>query len=126
MVPGLSLPLTSSHALFLLNLASDSEIFVVDPTLREEQVREGDMTLTINQHKEICALSKAGGAPLEFDTVVHCARIATVRVLEITKRIEQALIDDQELRFGGLSHPSRQVMVMNLIMLCLALTGNEQ
>jgi exosome complex component RRP45 len=71
---------------------------VVDPTFLEEQVKEGDMTITLNVHKEVCALSKAGGIPMEIDQILQCTKIAVVKVAEITAQIQAALESDAKKR----------------------------
>ncbi|OAD81394.1 hypothetical protein PHYBLDRAFT_25590 [Phycomyces blakesleeanus NRRL 1555(-)] len=76
----------------------NGEYLTVDPSYLEEQVKEGDMTITMNIHKEICALSKAGGIPLEMDQVLRCSQIALVKVTEITEQIKKALEDDKAAR----------------------------
>jgi len=76
----------------------NGELLVVDPNLLEEQIRAGDMTITMNAHKEICALSKAGGIPLEMDQVMRCSKTAAVKVAEITEQIQQCLKADLERR----------------------------
>lgn len=74
------------------------ELLVVDPSIIEEQIREGDMTVAMNIHKEICALSKAGGIPLEMDQIIRCSKIATTKTAEITELIQKALADDKAKR----------------------------
>ncbi|KAI9308376.1 ribosomal protein S5 domain 2-type protein [Cunninghamella echinulata] len=80
------------------NFFDKGELLVVDPTYLEEKLKEGDMTITMNIHKEICALSKSGGIPLEMDQVLRCSQIAQVRVTEITELIQKALEDDKASR----------------------------
>lgn len=75
-----------------------SELLVVDPNYLEEKVKEGDMTITMNIHKEICALSKAGGIPLEMDQVLRCSQIALVKVNDATECIQKALEQDRQAR----------------------------
>ncbi|CAJ0645592.1 3916_t:CDS:2 [Entrophospora sp. SA101] len=60
-------PLSVHHMPICVTFAffENGEHFVVDPTLQEEQTKSGDMTITLNDHKEIFALSKAGGVALE-------------------------------------------------------------
>lgn len=76
----------------------NSELLVVDPSYLEEQAKEGDMTITMNIHKEICALSKAGGIPLEMDQVLRCSQIAILKVTEIDELIKKVLEEDKESR----------------------------
>lgn len=64
---------------------------MVDPNLKEEQCMDGRMTFTLNSHREICAVQKAGGIPLSVGTILQCARIAAVKVEEITEIIQESL-----------------------------------
>ncbi|KAI8388656.1 ribosomal protein S5 domain 2-type protein [Radiomyces spectabilis] len=77
---------------------ANGELMVVDPTYLEEQVQEGSMTITMNIHKEICTLSKAGGIPLEMDQVLRCSQVALVKVTDVTEQIQKALADDKVAR----------------------------
>ncbi|KAL1914767.1 uncharacterized protein VTP21DRAFT_8025 [Calcarisporiella thermophila] len=72
----------------------NGSLLVVDPLLLEEQVLEGDMTITINGHNEICALSKAGGIPLLADQIQRCLTIAAAKTAEITEIIQRELEED--------------------------------
>lgn len=72
-----------------------SELLVVDPNHLEEQCKEGNMTITMNINKEICALSKAGGIPLEMDQVLRCSQIALIKVTEVTELIQKTLQDNK-------------------------------
>ena len=77
---------------------------VLDPTLLEEQVRTGQMVVTMNTHRELCALSKTGGVPLEMDQVLRCCDIAFARVTAITEQIQTVLKEDEqrrEAKLGG-------------------------
>ncbi|KAI8336271.1 ribosomal protein S5 domain 2-type protein [Chlamydoabsidia padenii] len=80
------------------NFFDNGNLLVVDPSYLEEQVKQGDMTITMNIHKEICALSKAGGIPLEMDQLLRCSQIAQVKVADISELIQKALEDDKASR----------------------------
>lgn len=56
------------------------------------------MTITMNSHKEICALSKAGGIPLEMDQVLRCSQIAIIKVTEVDEMIKKVLDEDKAAR----------------------------
>ncbi|CAB4384356.1 hypothetical protein RhiirA5_295085 [Rhizophagus irregularis] len=86
-------PLSIHHMPICVTFAffENGEYVVVDPTLQEEQIRQGDMTMTLNIHKEICALSKAGGTPLKMETIINCSQIATTKAKWITEQIQAAL-----------------------------------
>ncbi|KAI8881549.1 hypothetical protein K501DRAFT_252983 [Backusella circina FSU 941] len=93
-------PLSIHHIPICITFAffKNGELLVVDPNYLEQQSKEGDMTITMNIHKEICALSKAGGIPLEMDQVLRCSQIAVIKVTEVTELIQKTLEDDKEAR----------------------------
>ncbi|KAI8372547.1 ribosomal protein S5 domain 2-type protein [Choanephora cucurbitarum] len=90
-------PLTIHHIPICITFAfyDKGERLVVDPNYLEGQTKEGDMTITMNIHKEICALSKAGGIPLEMDQVLRCSQIAIIKVTEIDELIKRVLEEDK-------------------------------
>ncbi|KAI8049592.1 ribosomal protein S5 domain 2-type protein [Syncephalis plumigaleata] len=67
------------------------EQLVVDPSYLEERLQDGDMTVTVNTHRELCALSKAGGAPLPSEQILRCIQLATAKGAEITELIQNAV-----------------------------------
>ncbi|KAI9332311.1 hypothetical protein DFJ73DRAFT_897510 [Zopfochytrium polystomum] len=69
---------------------------VVDPSHEEELCQDGDMTIVVNTHREVCALSKAGGAPLGMSQIVRCAEVAAVKASEMTEMIRNALSQPQK------------------------------
>ncbi|CDS06032.1 hypothetical protein LRAMOSA08560 [Lichtheimia ramosa] len=93
-------PLSIHHIPICVTFAffDKGQLMVVDPNYLEEKVRVGTMTITMNIHKEICALSKAGGIPLEMDQVLRCSQIAVVKVSETTELIQKALEEDKAAR----------------------------
>jgi exosome complex component RRP45 len=64
---------------------------LVDPMLKEEQVAEGTMSVTLNVHREVCAIQKAGGAAVSPATISRCCKIAAVKAAEITSLLRDAL-----------------------------------
>ncbi|KAJ2077357.1 3'-5'-exoribonuclease [Coemansia sp. RSA 988] len=64
---------------------------VVDTNLLEEQTQVSSFTITLNSHREICALNKAGGIPLEPKQIQRCIQIALAKVDEIDEKIQDAL-----------------------------------
>ncbi|KAI9274273.1 ribosomal protein S5 domain 2-type protein [Phascolomyces articulosus] len=93
-------PLSIHHIPICVSFAffDEGQFLVVDPNYLEERVKKGDMTVTMNIHKEICALSKAGGIPLEMDQVLRCSQIALIKVTETTEQIQKALETDKAAR----------------------------
>lgn len=54
----------------------DTELMVVDPSLIEEQVSDSLMTVTVNQHSQICSIHKRGGVPINQSLLLQCLSIA--------------------------------------------------
>lgn len=79
------------------------ETAVIDTTLREEQVREGEMVTTMNRYGEVCQIAKLGGVPVDALTLLNCTTVALQKVKEITSFISTKLIEDATKRdVGGL------------------------
>lgn len=74
------------------------EVILIDADLLEEQLREGDMTITINKFGEVCQIAKAGGEPIEARRLLECARVALGKSREITEVLDKALKADEEKR----------------------------
>ncbi|KAF8435275.1 ribosomal protein S5 domain 2-type protein [Terfezia claveryi] len=74
------------------------EIVLMDATLQEEQLREGDMTITLNKHGEVCQISKAGGTAIEAVVLMRCATQALLVVRQVTELLMNKLEEDQAKR----------------------------
>lgn len=70
-------------------------MFIVDPCWKEEQVMEGRITIILNIHKELCGIQKAGGVPLPPESIISMAKIAMVKVKELTSVLQTALKEDE-------------------------------
>ncbi|CAG8493562.1 795_t:CDS:2 [Dentiscutata erythropus] len=92
-------PLSIHHTPICVTFAffENGDLWVVDPSLKEEQIRRGDMIMAINNHKEICVLSKAGGIPLEMHTIIQCSKLAANKVDWVRERIQAALVNAAEV-----------------------------
>lgn len=71
-----------------------NEIYVIDPTLKEELLSDGMFTITINKNREICQISKAGGLPMDAITLMECSRKAYDISVHFTDKIRK-LLDQQ-------------------------------
>lgn len=79
------------------------ETVVLDATLREEQVREGEMVITMNRYGEVCQIAKLGGVPVDALTLLNCSTTALTKVKEITDFVSNKLSEDATKRdVGGL------------------------
>jgi exosome complex component RRP45 len=78
-------------------------IVLQDATLAEEQVREGEVIVTMNKNGELCQIAKYGGVPVDALSIVDWTNKASVKVQAMSKFIEQRLKKDAEERdVGGL------------------------
>ncbi|GMM54028.1 exosome non-catalytic core subunit [Maudiozyma humilis] len=66
----------------------NSEIVLVDATLKEELLREGVLTVTLNKNREVVQVSKAGGLPMDAMTLMECCH----RAYDITERITDQIL----------------------------------
>ncbi|KIW00609.1 uncharacterized protein PV09_07806 [Verruconis gallopava] len=78
-------------------------IVLQDATLAEEQVREGEVVVTMNKNGELCQIAKHGGVPVDALRIVDWTNKALVKVQAMSKFIEQRLREDAvERDVGGL------------------------
>jgi len=79
----------------------EEEIFLVDATLAEEQVRLGEVILTMNKHGELCQIAKYGGATINPLALLNCTNIALQKVTEVSALIQKRLEEDAKKRDAG-------------------------
>jgi len=72
----------------------DGQIFILDASLREEQVREGEVIVTVNQYGEVCQIAKLGGVSVEPMTMLQIVSIAESKAKEIDQIISKGLLQD--------------------------------
>lgn len=79
------------------------ETALVDSTRHEEQLRESELVLTLNQHGEVCQIAKLGGAPVEALTLLRCTNVALAKTKDILGVMTRRLDEDAKTRnLGGL------------------------
>ncbi len=71
-------------------IGKDEKHFI-DPSLKEELVQDGQVTVVMNMHREICTLLTSGGTPLELDKLFLCTSVSSSKVTEITKIIRESM-----------------------------------
>lgn len=105
------MPLAIHHVPISLTCAffkiDDQVKIVVDPSLKEETVCEGMLTVTVNMHKEICCIQKAGGLAISMAQVLFCSKLAAAKAEQLTSLINARLEEDKvnvrsNLRLAGL------------------------
>ncbi|KAH7379398.1 ribosomal protein S5 domain 2-type protein [Phaeosphaeria sp. MPI-PUGE-AT-0046c] len=80
---------------------SEGELFLVDANLAEEQVRSGEVIITMNRHGEICQIAKYGGATMDPLAMLQCTNVALQKVTELSKFIQKRLDEDAKQRDAG-------------------------
>jgi exosome complex component RRP45 len=80
---------------------AESNVFLVDANLAEEQVRQGEVIITMNRHGELCQIAKYGGATIEPMSMLNLTNTALLQVKEISKLIQQRLDEDAKKRDAG-------------------------
>lgn len=80
---------------------AEGDIALLDATLLEEQCREGEMTVGMNRHGEICQLAKLGGVPLDALLLLHCTNVALGKVKDMSAFITKKLAEDVKSRNKG-------------------------
>ncbi|KAK0711245.1 ribosomal protein S5 domain 2-type protein [Lasiosphaeris hirsuta] len=79
----------------------EGEIALLDATWREEQVRVGSCTISLNRHGEICQIAKLGGTPVEAVTLLQCTNTALTKVKEFSSFLDKKLAEDIKRRDKG-------------------------
>lgn len=76
---------------FTFCLFSDGEIVMLDPSLEEERASQGALSIVVNVHGEVCAISGCGGVGVDLGLVTRCAKIAEVKAQDITRLIREVV-----------------------------------
>ncbi|KAG2158010.1 ribosomal protein S5 domain 2-type protein [Suillus bovinus] len=71
---------------------------VVDPSLLEQRLSSGLMSIAMNAQREICVLHKAGGVPTAPEEVLRLINVTSILVKDLDKRVEARLLEDWEGR----------------------------
>jgi exosome complex component RRP45 len=74
---------------------------LVDTTLAEEQVREGQVIVTMNRHGELCQMAKYGGASVDGYSIINWTNKALPHVQNLSDQIKARLEEDAEERDKG-------------------------
>lgn len=76
------------------------DFLLCDPGYKEEAVMDGHMVVAMNKHRELCCMHLGGGVALLPEQILRCTHIASVKVAEITEKIDSALLRDERVRKG--------------------------
>lgn len=90
-------PLAIHHTPFCLTFAffpDETTQPVLDPTLLEQRLSAGLMSVALNAQRELCVVQKMGGVPLVADGVLSVINIAVTKVKELDALVEDSLRED--------------------------------
>ena len=71
---------------------------VLDPSLLEQRLAAGVLSVALNAQRELCVIQKAGGVPLDPDEIMRIIDVAVNKAKEIDKLVEEKLKEDWEGR----------------------------
>lgn len=69
---------------------SNAEIAIIDASLKEELLRDGTLTVTLNKNREVVQVSKAGGLPMDALSLMENCH----KAFAITEKITDQLLDE--------------------------------
>ncbi|XP_071951787.1 exosome complex component RRP43-like [Antedon mediterranea] len=74
-------PVCTTFAIF------DDTILIADPTIEEEDLATGVVTIALNKNNHLCCLHKPGGSPLTENQLQDCINRGKLRATEVRKLI---------------------------------------
>ncbi|XP_053990231.1 uncharacterized protein LOC128882604 [Hylaeus volcanicus] len=77
---------------------STTRPFVLDATRQEECLSSGQITIAINQFKELCGIYKSGGQPVDKEMLHYTLRVAVNRANDILHLLQESLKSHELLR----------------------------
>lgn len=77
---------------------SNAEISIIDASLKEELLRDGVLTVTLNKNREVVQVSKAGGLPMDALSLMNCCHKAYGITEKITDQILFLITADSKKR----------------------------
>ena len=78
-------------------LEASGELFLRDPTLLEESVCSGSITLCMNAHAELCGVHKLGGCPVSVPDMVALVRSTAAQAPALVAALKAALAEAEQL-----------------------------
>lgn len=90
-------PVCVSYSFYL-----EGEVVLLDATRSEEQVRDAEVVLTVNDF-ELCQVAKLGGRPIDAVLLLKCINTALAKGKEVNGLVTKKLAEDATRRdVGGL------------------------
>ena len=96
-------PLSLLHYPFCTTISffREGQVLVVDATLRESKVSEGEVIVTANQQGEVCQIAKLGGVPADAVLLLKCVELATEKTAQLSSIVAEAVKKDEDKRNKG-------------------------
>ncbi|CAM6078229.1 unnamed protein product [Sphagnum tenellum] len=69
----------------------DGDLLVLDPSLKEELVMGGRLTIMMNTHGEVCAVQKGGGVGVSASELMRCLRLASTKAAVLTETLKKVV-----------------------------------
>lgn len=69
----------------------DGDLLVLDPSLKEELVMGGRLTITVNTHGEVCGVQKGGGVGVSASELMRCLRLASTKAAVLTETLKKVV-----------------------------------
>jgi len=93
-------PLSMLHHPLCLTLSffEGGRIILVDATLQERQLSDGEMVVTANQQGEVCQIAKLGGVPVDPVILLGCIEMAIQGIKELNRTISRSIEQDERQR----------------------------
>ena len=79
-----------------LSFFNGGEVVLIDSTMLEQQMSEGEVVVTANRHGEVCQIAKLGGVPTDALVLLRCVELAVGKVKELSMIIAGALEKDSK------------------------------
>ncbi|XP_002160444.3 exosome complex component RRP45 isoform X1 [Hydra vulgaris] len=76
----------------------DGEQMIIDPEEKEESILSGKLIMAFNIYGEVCCAQMSGGVSFDYEQILQCAKISSVKSSEITNIIKTALDEDRTSR----------------------------
>lgn len=98
-------PLAMLHHPFCISMSllKEGQMLVVDATLQESRVSEGEVVVTANRQGEVCQVAKLGGVPADAVLLLRCVELAADKATGLSKIVSEAIVKDAVRRdVGGL------------------------
>ena len=96
-------PLAMLHHPFCVtvSLFNGGQLLVVDATLQESKVSEGEVVVTANRQGEMCQVAKLGGVPVDAVLLLRCLELAAQKASALSRIVSEAIAKDAERRNAG-------------------------